>query len=326
MLWAALLSFVPAVAFLAGLHTLDTYRLVTARRVLTALGAGGAAALFSYAPNSLGFARWGDSYGTFGAPAIEEITKALYVIACVVTYRVGFPVDAAVAGFAVGTGFSLLENLVYLIQLPADSSLAVWLVRGMGTAIMHGGATAMVAIVLVTLWPRLKWLAAIPAVLIGYSAHAAYNSGALPPLERTALILVTVPALLMLVFRQSERMLARWLHGKLDDDLAMLGSIDSGSFLESPAGLYLGALRDTFRPEVVADMFCLLRLSAELSAKAKAELLQRELGFELPPDPERASLRREMMTLEQGLGVAARRALAPLLPASGRDQWERGRI
>ena len=45
------------------------------------------------------------------APLTEETGKAALVVTLVATARVGFLVDAAVLGFAVGTGFALFENL-----------------------------------------------------------------------------------------------------------------------------------------------------------------------------------------------------------------------
>jgi RsiW-degrading membrane proteinase PrsW (M82 family) len=319
-----LLSFTPVTAFLLGLNALDTYRLLTLRRVVAGVLAGSLAALSCYWLNTWGFQQWGPRFAVWGAPAVEELAKAAYVLYCVFRSRVGFPVDAAVTGFAVGTGFALVENLVYMNQL-GESTEMLWLVRGVGTATMHGGATAIVGIAAVAVAARSRWLAACSPVL-GYVVHAAYNSGALPPLERTALVVATLPVLLMIAFQQSERMLGGWLHGKMDSDLETLSMMDSGSFLDSPAGAYLASLRDSFRPEVVTDMFCFLRLSAELSAKAKAELLQRELGFAPPDDPERAALVREMAHLERGIGAAGRRALAPLMPADARDRWERLRM
>lgn len=323
---ALLLSLAPVIAFLLGLVALDTYRLLTVKRVIAAVLMGCGAAFVCYPLNTLGFADWGGQFAYFGAPVVEEIAKAAFVFYCIARNRVGFPVDAAVIGFALGSGFSLVENLVYLYQLPAFSSPLVWLVRGLGTATMHGGTTAIVAIVTVALAARWRWVAAIPALTIGIFLHGLYNSGVMPALERTALIMVTLPGLLMAVFWQSERMLARWLHGKLDNDLETLDKMDSGSFLESPAGVYLSSLRDSFQPEIVTDMFCLLRLSAELSAKAKGELLQRELGFTPAEDPERAELLREIDTLERSIGRAGRSALGPLLPPSARDRWERMRM
>ena len=52
--------------------------------------------------------------------------------------------DAAIYGFAVGTGFALVENVYYLLSLPGAPA-ALWIVRGFGTAVMHGGTTAILA-------------------------------------------------------------------------------------------------------------------------------------------------------------------------------------
>jgi RsiW-degrading membrane proteinase PrsW (M82 family) len=321
------LSLTPVIVFLVALGALDTYKLLTVRRVIVAVLAGVLAAGVCYPINTAGFSRWGGSYSHLGAPTLEELAKSAYIFYCVAGNRVGFPVDAAVMGFAVGTGFSLVENVVYLFQLPPAPSLLVWLVRGAGTAMMHGCVSAIVAIVAIALWVRWRWLALVAALAAGTGLHALYNSGVLQALERAAVILLTLPAVLMLVFWQSERMLARWLHVKLDDDLRTLDSIESGTFLDSPAGLYLQSLRDSFKPEVVADLFCLLRLSAELSIKAKAELLQREAGFTpTPADPERVALLGEMARLEHRVGRAGRRALAQLLSPGARDRWERMRM
>ena len=60
-------------------------------------------------------------------------------------HRIGFLVDAAIFGFAVGTGFALAENLYYL-HLAAEAGMGTWIVRGFGTALMHGGATALFAV------------------------------------------------------------------------------------------------------------------------------------------------------------------------------------
>lgn len=325
---AALLSLVPVVAFLVALYVLDTYRLQTLRRVIVAVGYGGAAALACYVVNTHGFAAWGAGYALLGAPILEELVKGAYVLLCVARSRVGFPVDAAVIGFSVGAGFALVENLVYLRQFADSASPLTWLVRGLGTAMMHGGATALVAIFAIASWVRWRWLAAVPALAAGILVHVLYNSGSLPALQRTVVVLVTLPPVLMLVFRLSEGMLQRWMHAKMDDDLRTLDMIASGEFLASPAGVYLASLRDSLQPDIVADLFCILRLAAELSAQGKAELMRRELGFAPPgqPDPERQEMLAEIARLEHGIGKAGRRALAQLLPPNARDQWERMRL
>lgn len=83
--------------------------------------------------------------GRLVAPVIEELLKGALIIVLIRGGRVGFLVDATIQGFAIGAGFALVENLYYLGALP-DSSLGLWLIRGFGTAIMHGGTTAIFAI------------------------------------------------------------------------------------------------------------------------------------------------------------------------------------
>ncbi len=141
-----------------------------------------------------------------------------------------------------------------------------------------------------------------------------------------AAILMGAPALLAGVFWKSERMLARWLATKLDQDMEVIQMIDSGAFLESNAGRYLQSLANSFPPTVVGDMLCLIRLSAGLSAQAKGDLLRRELGFEPEHDPELAPKLKEMAFLEESEGRAGRLALAPLAPRRVRDLWEMRRL
>ncbi len=75
---------------------------------------------------------------------IEELLKAAVIVVLMRTHRIGFPVDAAICGFAVGTGFAVVENLYFLHAMP-DAGMGTWIVRGFGTAFMHGGVTAIFA-------------------------------------------------------------------------------------------------------------------------------------------------------------------------------------
>ena len=59
--------------------------------------------------------------------------------------EIGFLVDAAIIGFAVGTGFALVENVDYLRNL-GEARFLVWVVRGFGTAMLHATTAAIIAI------------------------------------------------------------------------------------------------------------------------------------------------------------------------------------
>lgn len=327
MLWLAIaLSLTPVVAFLCALHALDTYKLLSLRRILAAIAAGSAAALTALPINTFLFRRFGAGPGNAAGPMVEEVLKAILPLWSIRAHHVGFPIDAGIIGFATGAGFSLVENIFFIHSIP-DGTPMLWLVRGLGTAVMHGTTTAIVAILAVTFQEGARGvLAALLGLSIAFGLHSLHNSSLLDPIQMAAVMLVGAPSLLAAVFWKSEQMLGRWLEAKLDQDIEVMEMIDSGSFLESKAGSYLQSLADSFPPDVVGDMFCLIRLSAGLSAQAKGNLMRIELGFEPEHDPELAAKLKEMEYLERSIGIAGRRALAPLAPRKVRDMWEMYRL
>ena len=146
---AVAVGILPVFLFLGALVLLDSYKLVTLRAVLLSVTAGVAAALASYGVivvlrPALGLDL--ERYSWYVAPVVEETLKAAFVVYLLRRHKVGFAVDAAIHGFAIGTGFAFVENLYYL-EVLAGASFWTWIVRGLGTAIMHGGATALVAMV-----------------------------------------------------------------------------------------------------------------------------------------------------------------------------------
>ena len=96
---------------------IDSYKLVAFRAILLSVAAGVVAGLASYAVNvSLRPALALDlaPYSRYVAPVVEESFKAAFVVFLLQRNRVGFVVDAAIHGFAIGTGFAVLENLYYV--------------------------------------------------------------------------------------------------------------------------------------------------------------------------------------------------------------------
>jgi len=76
------------------------------------------------------------------SPWIEEFLKALPLVFLIRTRRVGLQVDAAIVGLRSAPASRSFENVYYLTSRP-DAMLVVQVIRGFGTAIMHGGATAI---------------------------------------------------------------------------------------------------------------------------------------------------------------------------------------
>ena len=320
-------SLLPVFAFLSVLRLLDSYKLVTLRRTLASIGVGCAVAAVCYGINSAAFGLLGAEgtwYARFGAPLLEELLKAAYLIWLIRGSRVGFLVDSAIAGFAIGAGFAAVENVAYL-QLFSNDNPLLWILRGFGTAMMHGGTTAIVGIVSIGMAERSGTRGArafVPGLAIAVAIHALYNQGLLPPVASAVAMLVGLPLALSLVFMQSEESLRKWLGDKLDMDVDLLRMIATGQLSTTHAGRYLASLRNSLKPEVVGDMLCLLQLSLELSAQAKGDLLMREAGFPVAPDPSLAGRFKELRYLEQSIGPAGRLAMAPLLSQSSRELWE----
>src|ERR671924_647725 len=113
----AVLGLLPVLTFLAALVALDSYKLVKLRMVLAIVVGGMAAGAVCYWLNGLALGALPIEFRTYtryGAPLVEELVKALVLVALIRSHRIGFLVDAAICGFAVGTGFALIENFHYL--------------------------------------------------------------------------------------------------------------------------------------------------------------------------------------------------------------------
>ena len=320
-------SVLPVFLFLGALVLIDSYKLVALRAILLSIAAGVVAALASYGANvtlrpvlSVDFTH----YSTYVAPVVEETLKAVFVVYLLQRNKVGFVVDAAIHGFSIGTGFAFVENLYYLKVSP-DAMLWTWIVRGFGTAIMHGGATAIVAMISKTLHDRsdgLKLHLLLPGLGIAVVLHSLYNHFQLYPLLATALIVLVVPYVSVAVFQRSERGTRAWVGAGFDTDVELLRIMRSGQVSATPVGTYLTTLRSRFAPEMIVDMMCLLRLRAELAIRAKAVLMMREAGFVPPPDPALKDTFEELRFLERSIGKTGLRALYPVLDTSMRDLWQ----
>jgi protease PrsW len=322
-----LMAFAPVSLFLVALVYLDSYKLVRPRRILLVAGYGCLMALVAYGVN-LFLLQWIEIprmvLGRLVAPMIEELLKGALIIVLIRGRRVGFLVDATIQGFAIGAGFALVENLYYLGALP-DSSLGLWLIRGFGTAIMHGGTTAIFAIFSKGLTQSLskpKLRSFVPGFLLAVLIHSLFNNFLLSPLLSTLLVLLILPYLLVYFFHRSERKLQEWLGAGFDMNNEILRLINSGELTRSPIGLYLGSLRQFYPGEVLVDMLCYLRLHTELALRAKGILMMKESGFSVKPDAEvRASLA-ELKHLEDSIGRTAMSSLTPILRGSEQDLWQ----
>lgn len=320
-------SLLPVLVFLVALIFLDSYKLVRFRMVVYLILYGSLVAFVCLWLSSWIIQLLNVKMVTFrhyGAPVVEEVLKALAIVFLIRRKRVGFMVDASIAGFAVGAGFAIIENTYYFKSLP-DRHLMLWIVRGFGTAIMHSGTTAVVGVVSKYLADRYgsgRFSVFLPGVVVAIVVHSLYNHVFISPTLATIGILVVLPTLITIIFRASEQATRNWLGVRFDTDQELLEMINSGQASRSRIGAYLESLKEHFPGEVVADMLCMIRLHLELSIRAKGILLMTQAGFPVHPEPEVAERFKELKYLERSIGKTGVRAISPIFNMSDRDLWQ----
>jgi RsiW-degrading membrane proteinase PrsW (M82 family) len=323
----ALVALLPVLCFLAALLYLDSYKLVRLQTVIAVVACGAAVAGVGFFLNAWLIGLFGielTSYTRYVGPVTEELLKGLVIVVLIRMHRIGFLVDAAIFGFAVGSGFAVIENLYYLEQVP-DAGMGTWIVRGFGTAIMHGGATAIFAVMSLAALERMQraglWVF-VPGFGLAVVLHATYNHLFLSPKLSTLAMIIVMPPVFYFVFERSARAVGNWLGSGFDADTEMLDLINSGRLSNSPIGEYLHTLKDKFKGAVLADILCFLRLYTELALRAKGILMMRENGFEVGIDDETRAKFDEMRYLERSIGRTGLIAMQPVLHMSHKDLWQ----
>ena len=320
-------GLLPVLIFLIVLLYMDSYKLFRLRTVLLVILAGGLLPVAGYWINGFVMAELGWSispYSRYAAPLVEEALKAGVMIYLFRSNRIGFLVDSAILGFAVGAGFGVIENFYYL-YLASDAHIAVWIVRGFGTAVMHGAVMALFGVMAQTLTERsmkINPLWYLPGYLVAVTIHSIFNHFPGTPILTTLATLLVLPPVLWVVFQKSARAMHEWLEVDFDEDAELLEQINSGEFVDSKIGIFLQDLRQAFDGPVVVDMLCYLRLYTELALRAKGLLMMRENGLDAPVGERTRAKFEEMRYLEKSIGKTGCLAMSPFLQMTRKDLWQ----
>jgi len=322
-----LVSFLPIVLFLLALIYLDSFKLVKSGLVALAILSGNLAAVIAFFINSALVENTSidlANYIKYIAPIIEEFFKVFIIIYLLLKHKIGFMVDAAIYGFAAGAGFAVVENIYYLNTV-TDSGLFLWIIRGFGTAVMHGGTTAVFSIITKGFIDRYKRFHAyyiIPGFLSVVIIHSLFNHLLFSPVLMTMLQLIILPIILITVFHKSEMKLKQWMETGMDNDVRLLEQINSGKISDTHVGEYLISLQNNFSGNIIGDMLCYIKLNLELAVKAKGVLLMKEAGLQVLIDNEVKEKFEEIRYLERSIGSTGRLAVTPVLHNSTHDLWQ----
>lgn len=330
----AAIAFAPALMLLFVFDRLDAFNLITARTILLLLGAGGALAGLSFIANWRvldGFPIGFSNYTRYVAPIIEESLKAAPILALYFYNRIGFKLDAVIAGFAVGAGFATVENAWYMFML-TDANVTAWLVRGFGTAVMHGGATALFAVISHEMTERqaeakaseyrLNPLLFAPGLIAAIVIHAAFNHFPHQPVLAMAGTLLLIPATLFLALVRSERATTHWLKTDETAHRQMLAEIHSGNFYQTGAGKGLQAIVAKLPPAIGADADAYIKLKVELVLRSEELILASQSGEAIAIMPADVQNFAALAALDHKLGRSLVSAIDAQLGLTRNDLWE----
>jgi len=330
MILATVVAVSVPLIFLYLVRWLDLYASGSFQVVALCLLWGVAAFVLAFQANTfaLGFVGFG-LLVTLVAPIIEEMLKSLVLIYYVSRADFTYFVDGAIYGFATGTAFAVLENLLYLSRAGNVGDLLVALSRAFSTSLMHGSASALVGVSL----GRLRFgrgFSRFASVLFGWAAamalHITFNNivnrgqGTLTLLLAVAIGLggVGLTAAFILWGLNEER---RWLRETLGlqvgvsaGESAIVQQLDNLDPLLAPIG-------ERFGKDKRKQVESLLRLQAQLGLKRKVQ--------EMTPDPKLraemgaqvAALRQETDAVRRDLGLYCMAYVRSILPPETEPIW-----
>ena len=328
------IALLPALLLLALFYRFEAFNLVRFPQFLGFLALGGALAAVAYAANgalltatSLDFA----TYSRFVAPVVEELLKASPIILLFALNKIGFKIDAAIIGFTIGAGFSIAENAYELYLFPG-SGIGVWMVRGLGTAVMHGGATALFAVVSHEMTDeqaeakaaqyRFKPWLFIPGLAAATVMHAGFNMFVDHPLQLMFVAFTIVPLSLFAVLSIGQGAARKWIMADNKVHEELLADLEDGDFARSEIGQAVCVIADKFNEGLRQEVFDYIALHTEIVLRAERLMLARGEGERGEPTDEDRDRFERLRVLEVNIGRAGLRALRPLLHFSRNDLWE----
>jgi RsiW-degrading membrane proteinase PrsW (M82 family) len=327
-------ALVPVLVMLAIFVWLDAFALMSLKEifVLLALGAIGALAAWPVSGRLLDTLPIGFSlYSRFIAPWIEEAIKAAIMIALFRMNRIGYKLDAVISGFAIGAGFSLVENIFYLTLFP-NYGTGTWLVRGFGTAIMHGTTLAVLAAIAHEFAERetreaaadydfsLMWF--VPGYGVAVALHTAFNQFPDRPMISMMAAILVAPIALIATLNFGTAEAQRWLAAECAEHKAQVDTLRAGRWPDGPAGRKIAALAERLDPDAVKRIRRYWELQAWLVAEAEETMMEEAAGdAEFDAAAVRAAFA-ELDGLRRAIGRSTFAAMQALLPFSRNDYWE----
>jgi RsiW-degrading membrane proteinase PrsW (M82 family) len=330
--WA--IALVPVLVLLAVFVWLDAFELMSFREIFLLLVLGGFCAVAVYPVSGrlidtlpIGFS----GYSRFVAPWLEEGVKAIAMIGLFWFNRIGYKLDAVISGFAIGAGFSVVENIIYLTIFP-QYGMGTWLVRGLGTAVMHGTTLAILAAIAHELAERetresagdfdfnLLWF--MPGYFVAVALHTLFNQFPDRPMLAMMGAVIFAPVAILAILHFGTAEAGRWLKEECSAHQAQFDALKAGRWPDSPSGRKIAALAERLPSESANRIRRYWQLQAWLVVEAEKAMMDEAAGDATIDKEQVGAAFAELEGLRRALGKSSYSAMKALLPFSRNDYWE----
>lgn len=327
-------ALLPVVIYIVIIYNIDHFSLISVKRLLVLVLAGMVAALACFGLFRLTDGLLSDELSDSVHPVIEEMVKAIPLLILAWRKKIVFFIDSVICGAAVGGGFSILENVFYLV-LGDEMGMGTVLFRGLEVALIHMGCSAIIAAGLMLVVRQteryrsrlgFKWTDVVMTAFLMVAAlaiHVYHNAFHFTPLLQFVFVLSILGGLLAWTYFYDIDMIHSWLDKGLDKQLDLLRAIQEGHLTHTPTGAFLASIKDAFPPLIYYDIICYVRLHIDLSITARSRFMLHEMGLDEPLEEEKKELVLsqfvELAQLEKNIGKSAIMTIAPIVKLSPAD-------
>jgi RsiW-degrading membrane proteinase PrsW (M82 family) len=254
-------ALLPVVIYIFVVYQIDNFSLISVKRLLLLILSGMLTALACFALFQLTGKIISESQSDSVNPIIEEIVKAVPLLWLASRKKIVFFIDSVICGAAVGGGFSILENIFYLLW-GNEMGIGTVLFRGLEVALVHMGCSAIVAAGLMLIVRMIEYSRsrsgikksdiAMSVFLLSEAPvlHVFHNTFHFNPLVQFFFVIGTIGGLLVWIYFYDVEMIHSWLDTGLDKQLSLLDSIKKGHLDNTPTGNFLESVKNVSRQRI----------------------------------------------------------------------------
>jgi len=316
---------------LSFIHTFDFYQTGQFHIVLKCLFWGGV----TFAPAT--FANWTlthlwptnqDAIIHFAAPIYEEIFKGLVLLYLVRRAKFTYSVDGAIYGFAVGTGFAVVENYVY-IYLNSSTATQIAFQRIFLANLIHAFSSASIGITLGISrlgTPKARWRLPVFGLLLAIGQHMLFNILiGIEGIHPVIFFLPILPGILFIfyIMQRGKKQARGWIKEKLGiENHVTRGEAALVDHLADPEDT-LYPVVERFGTETTSQVEKLLYLQARIGIKSKAlDGLRGNNTIYKAVKAEINEMRTEMKKVQREIGLYAMLFVRGLFTDEMTSVWE----